>query len=294
MTLQQLRYFISVVENAGFTAAARECRVAQPSLSQQIIKLEEEIGHPLFERDRRNVRLTDAGHHLMPRAKRMLREYNDALNFFSRDYAEEAGHLAIGAIPTIAPYVMPNTVRQFMEAFPKSTIVMRENLTDDLLSALEKGELDLCLLSPPFKTMNLIIETLYDDEFVVAVNRDSPLADREALRLDDLKGEPFILLEEMHCLGSQIGELCHRFRLHQHLICRTSQLSTIQEFVAQGIGISILPKMAASADKSGKVVYQRLKEKNARRTIVAAIPPQRRESILVRAFLECLKSNVVS
>jgi LysR family hydrogen peroxide-inducible transcriptional activator len=288
MDRRQLECFLAVVDNGSFTAAAHECRITQPALSAQISKLEEKIGHYLFSRDKRRVSLTEAGRQLVPRARRILREIGDTETFFAREMAEEAGQLALACIPTIAPFIVPGAVFRFLKRFPRARVSVTECLTEQVLHLLRDGTVDLGILSPPFADAGLQMKKFMRDPFVVAVHRGSQLAERRTLKIRDLKNQPFVVMQEMHCLGRQIGEICYQHKLTDRIVCYSSQLSTIQEFVAKNLGISMLPHMAAKHDTRREVVYIPLTDTKAARDIVAAWREDSSCSLLTAGFLEIL------
>ena len=151
MEIHQLEYFVAVAETGGFSRAAERCNVAQPSLSQQIKKLEGEIGSPLFDRLNRKVVLTEAGKVLLPRANRILGELQDIKVEMQTEIQEGYGTLTAGFIPTIAPFVLPLVIRRFGQEFPNATLEVHEGLTDELIQKIVDAEIDVGITSLPIK-----------------------------------------------------------------------------------------------------------------------------------------------
>lgn len=291
MELHQLRYFVAVAEVGNFGRAATRCRVSQPSLSQQIIKLEARLGCKLFDRLGRKIALTDAGEALLPRARAILAEVVEAEREVSGDLDTGGGRLAIGAIPTIAPYLLPSVIRRFLEADPRADLTVREDVTDRLIEALAAAELDLALMSLPLEDPRIAHEELMVEPLVVVAPLDDPIAGRNAVSIEDLEDRPAVVLHELHCLSNQVRSFCQAHHVNLRIVCRTTQLTTVQSLVALGLGVSIVPEMAAIADDSGRRVYRPIAGGHARRSIVVAWHPGRHRPKLAERFLEQLRHH---
>ena len=176
MELHQLRYFAAVADLGSFTRAAERCLVAQPSLSQQIIKLERELGQPLFERLGRKVRMTDAGRVLYDQAVSVLTTVDDAKRRVAEVGDSGSGRIAIGVIPTVAPYLLPPLLQRFREHFQHAEITVYENLTRHTIDACLEGELDVALVALPIDEEMLQVEPLFGEELLLAMSPDHPLA----------------------------------------------------------------------------------------------------------------------
>ena len=285
MELHQLRYFVAVAECGSFRRAATQCHVAQPSLSQQIIKLEKELGYTLFDRLGRSIALTEAGQSLLPRARSILTGIREIERDISEDIRSGRGQLAVGAIPTIAPFLLPRSLRKFAKKNPRADIMVVEDLTDALLRRLASAELDLCLLALPIEHEQIETETVMSDPLLVACQRDSTLAQVPRVLLRHLSEWPAVVLHEMHCLGEQIQAFCQGYGAQQRIVCRSTQLSTVQSLVALGLGISMVPRMCAAADRSSQRAYRPLADANPSRTVAVAWRRGRRRSKLAEAFL---------
>jgi LysR family hydrogen peroxide-inducible transcriptional activator len=182
MELHQLRYFVAVAEAGNFGRAAARCRVSQPSLSQQIIKLEAQFGRKLFDRLGRRIALTDAGLALLPRAKAILAEVIEAEREMIGDLDSGRGRLAIGAIPTIAPYLLPGVIRTFLAINPEADLTVSEDVTDGLIEAIADAELDLALMSLPIDDPRISYEELMIEPLLLVAPADDPIARGEARR----------------------------------------------------------------------------------------------------------------
>src|ERR1700757_1063169 len=243
MEIHQLRYFVAVAEEGSFSRAAGKVHVAQPSLSQQIRKLEAEIGQPLFDRLPRSVVLTEAGRCLLDYARQILASIGDARRCVDELKGKISGDVAVGAIPTIAPYALPELVVTFQEHYPDVTLHIVEDVTAVIVRRIEAGELDVALASTCQRSPTLRVEHLGNEALLALVPEGHALAKRTVITLDDLKSQRFLLLHEMHCLSQQVHYLLESRRLHPEIALAGSQLSTIANMVAAGIGVSIVPQM---------------------------------------------------
>src|SRR5213595_3146323 len=222
MELHQLRYFVAVADEGNFSRAATKVRVAQPSLSQQIRKLEAEIGQPLFDRLPRSVVITEAGRCLLDYARQILASIGDARRCVDELKGKIAGDVAVGAIPTIAPYVLPELVVTFQKHYPDVTLHIVEDVTEGIARR---------------------VEHLGSEPLLALLPEGHPLAKQTEVSFDDLKSQRFLLLHEMHCLSQQVHHLLESRRLYPEVALAGSQLSTIANMVAAGIGLSIVPQM---------------------------------------------------
>src|SRR6266404_3605869 len=243
MEIHQLRYFVAVADEGNFSRAAAKVRVAQPSLSQQIRKLEAEVGQPLFDRLPRSVVLTEAGHCLIDYARQILASIGDARRCVDELKGKIAGGVAVGAIPTTAPYVLPELVVTFQKHYPDVTLHIVEDVTAGITRRIEAGELDVAVASTCRPSPTLRRESIGNEPLLLLVPEGHALAKKTLAKFDDLKSQRFLLLHEMHCLSQQVHHLLESRRLHPEVALAGSQLSTIANMVAAGIGLSIVPQM---------------------------------------------------
>ena len=258
MELHQLRYFLAVARTRNFSRAAEQCRVAQPSLSQQIMKLEGELEERLFERTKREVSLTPAGELFRQHAERVLDEVEQARDKMREVRGLLRGRVALGALPTIAPYFLPTRLRAFAAKFPGIEVVVHEDTTEQLARALLAKEIDVGLLSLPVERAGLVAEEFFDEDLLVALPAGHALAKKRALTLDDLEHEAFILMKEGHCLAGQALQFCRLNGFAPRVSFRSAQIETVMAFVAAGWGVSIVPAMAERRMAANGVKYRRL------------------------------------
>jgi LysR family hydrogen peroxide-inducible transcriptional activator len=284
MEFHQLRYFVAAAELGSFSRAAERCNVAQPSLSQQVKKLEDELGSPLFDRLGRRVALTDAGRLLLDRASAILASLDDTRRELRDARIGSSGTLAVGAIPTIAPYVLPAATRALREHFADVELVVREDFTENLLAATAAGELDIAIVALPVDDPRLEVEPLFREEILLAVPPGHALAGREPFTLERLRDESFVLLGDVHCLGRQVSSFCLQNEIQPRVSCRTAQLSTALAFVESGLGVAFVPAMAR---REGPV-YRRVEGVGPSRTIAAVWHRNRYQKAAAKAFFEAL------
>lgn len=243
MDLRQLRYFAAAARLGGFTRAAEACGVTQPTLSQQVAKLEAKLGRPLFDRAGKGVTLTDAGVAFRERADRILALADDAVACVAAD--PDAGRLTVAAIPTVCPYLLPPALVRFGAAFPRGRVDVREATTAELLRHLRAGHLDLGVIATPLADDGLTVQPLLTEQLLVALPDGHPLADGKSVRMDRLAAEPFVLLHDAHCLAGQTVGFCAGRKLAPVATAEVQQLATVLELVRLGVGVSLVPAMAA-------------------------------------------------
>jgi LysR family hydrogen peroxide-inducible transcriptional activator len=291
MELHQLRYFVAVAETGGFVRAAQRCGVTQPSLSQQIRKLEGELQVTLFDRTSRGAVPTEAGRALLPRAQRILAEVRDTLTGVKEDVETGRGPLSIGAIPTIAPYLMPPVLSRFLRDHPDCELTVREDLTDRLIEAVLDHELDAAIMSTPVDHPGLDVEGIGSEPLLVVAPAGSPLPER--LDVEDLTDEPAVVLHEVHCLGQQIADFCSNARLRRRIVCRSTQLPTVLSLVSLGLGVSIVPEMTARNDTDSTRVYRPLQGRPEREISIVR-RADRSVSALCRRFLGLVEEQLAA
>jgi LysR family hydrogen peroxide-inducible transcriptional activator len=284
--IDQLRYFLQVAERGSFTRAAEDLMISQPALSRSIQKLEEGLGQPVFERGTRSVALTDAGTLLQARAQQVLSILEDTKAEITDD--GQSGRVRVGAIPTIAPYFLPEVLRRFSAAYPKATLIVQENTTDQLLKCCTQGEIDLAILALPVPARHLEVEKLFEEELLLVMPPGHPLVAKPSIRPSDVESFPFVLLDEAHCLSDNIVSFCRERAFQPVAVERTSQLAMVQELVALSHGVSMIPAMARRRDQSDRRVYRSLSRPKPMRTIAIAWNPYRFQSRLLKAFREFL------
>lgn len=289
MELHQLRYFCAVAEAGSFSRAAEQSHVSQPSLSQQIMKLEDELGARLFDRLGRSVRLTETGQTFLPRARAVLRELEAARGDVAEQKDSVGGSVTIGVIPTVAPYFLPQRLTWFSRKYPQVRLTVVEEITPVLLDQVRASKADLAILALPIRGHEFETFPLLKERLFAALPANHKLARRGALFLRDLRAQPFLLLRDGHCFRDTAVAACDRARLHPQIIFESGQFSSLLSLVGAGMGVSIVPEMAI--DKKSRCRFVRIDDPAAARTIGAVILRGRSLSRAHHAFLAYLRAS---
>ncbi len=289
MQLHQLRYFCAVAETGSFSRAAEQSHVSQPSLSQQILKLEDELGARLFDRLGRSVRLTELGKTFLPRARTVLRELEAAKGDVVEGKEFIGGPVAVGVIPTVAPYFLPPRLTAFSRKFPQVRLTVVEEITPVLLERLRAGTIDVAILALPLRGHEFDAVPLLTERLFAVLPRKHKLNSRPSLSLKDLRAEPFLLLRDSHCFRDTAVAACDRARLDPQIVFESGQFSSLVSMVGAGMGVSIVPEMAI--EKKPQCRYVRIADEQAVRTVGMAVLRGRSLTRAHHAFLSHLRAG---
>jgi LysR family hydrogen peroxide-inducible transcriptional activator len=265
MTLTELRYIVALARERHFGRAAAKCFVSQPTLSQAVKKLEDELGILLFERRAAEVSVTAIGERVVEQAQRALEQAEAVKEVAKQGKDPLAGPLKVGVIFTVGPYLLPKLIPILHKRAPQMPLVIEENYTAALAERLKRGEIDAAIVALPFDEAGMELQPVYDEPFVIAVPREHQWAKRKSLRADDLARESLLLLGTGHCFRDQVLNACpslNRSSATPGSIQKTvegSSLETIRLMVASGLGVTVLPASAIS-------------QKTARGDLLAYIP----------------------
>lgn len=247
--LRQLECFCAVARTGSFTRAAEEVGMAQPSLSEQINKLEQALGESLFERFSRRIELTAPGATLLPRARALIEEAAALPQYLEAAREGVRGPLRVGAIPTILPYFLAPVLRGFVERCPGVELQLRESTTEDLLRQVLDGALDLAVVSVPVAELGLVMSELFREPLCLAVPEGHELASAGRVQLRRLTHERLLILKGGHCLRDEALTVCERARAHFGTHFEADQFASIFALIRAGFGVSIVPELARrSAD----------------------------------------------
>ena len=244
MEVHQLRYFCAVARHGTFTRASEVEHVAQPSLSQQILKLEAELGARLFDRLPRSAKLTVFGRAFLPKAERILRELKEAKTELREMSGNERGEVVVGIIPTIAAYLLPRLLNDFSARNPLITIKVFEDITPTLLQRLHEGTIDIAVAALPIVGNELASVELFKEKFYAVLPENHRLASRASINLSELNREPFLLLKEGHCFRDNLITACQKSKMSPSVVFESGQFATILAMVSAGLGVSAVPAMA--------------------------------------------------
>ncbi len=253
MTLNELKYIVAVAKEKHFRKASETCFVSQPTLSVAIKKLEEELGVILFERRKQDVLVTPIGKKIIEIAEEILERSQDIKQIAKEAQGDLSSELKIGAIYTIAPYILPKLIPNFQRLAPNVPIIIEENYTHVLAEKLQTGELDIVILSLPFSEPNIETYPLYEEDFLAVLPNKHKLAKSDKpIKLQNIEDETVLLLGAGHCFRDQVVEafpnLMH-MNYHSDRLQKTfegSSLETIRYMVSSGAGISIFPSTSLS------------------------------------------------
>lgn len=292
METNLLEAFVAAADTGALSRAARRLGISQPSLSVRIQRLEHDLSVALFDRRGRGVVLTDAGKSLLPRARRILEEIHAAEDSVRRGIVEGFGTLTVGAIPTIAPYVLPAAMERLRARHPAARIELREDYSAVLAELLANDAIDVAIAALPYDFGRFDVERLGVDRLVVAVPSMHPAARAGRITLDELQESPTVTLDPAHCLGAQVTGFCTSRQVSPYVVCRSSQLTTVFELVGASVGVSIVPAMAAARHNTPRCAYVPLADVELQREIVAVWPHAKRRSVLAGAFVQCVQDVV--
>jgi LysR family hydrogen peroxide-inducible transcriptional activator len=276
MTLTELRYLVAVARERHFGKAAEACFVSQPTLSVAIKKLEEELDVKLFERGSNEVTVTPLGMEIVHQAHLVLEQAAGIKALARHGKNPLSGPLRLGVIYTIAPYLLPDLVRQSIERVPQMPLILQENFTVKLLEMLRAGEIDAAVLAEPFPDAGLATAALYDEPFQIAVPKKHPLARRKRISAEELKNETMLLLGTGHCFRDHVLEVCPEyagFSSNAEGIRKSfegSSLETIKYMVAAGMGVTVVPQLSVPAEPERHITYIRFADPVPTRRIVLA------------------------
>jgi len=287
MNLRDLQYFVVLARLQHFGDAAKQCFISQPTLSMQIKKLEDELGLALFERNNKQVRLTQQGKILAIHAQRVLDDVA-LLKDAARSIADPfTGELHLGVIPTLAPYLLPLIMPLIQQQFPNLKVWLVEDQTHRLIDKLSNGELDAAVMAIPVHG-DFHLQVLFDEPFYFACAVDHPLRGLEKITMDQLAGEAILLLEEGHCLREQAMEVCRLAKAQSLADFTATSLETLRLMVQSGLGITLLPALAREGVNSESLITIPFIEPQPFRQIALYSRPNSAKKICLEAIAQLI------
>jgi LysR family hydrogen peroxide-inducible transcriptional activator len=289
-TLRQLAYLVELSERLNFRVAAEAQFVTQSTLSAGIKELETHLGVQLVERDRHHVRLTTVGEDVVARARELLAAATD-LSEAARSAARPlSGPLRLGAIPTIAPYLLPGVLPALRRAHGELKLYLREDLTARLLERLRASRLDVALIALPFETGDLYVRELFKDAFSFVAREGDPAVRAKAVPLRKIDTSDMLLLEEGHCLRDHAIAACGPRRGIWEPRVEATSLTTLIQMVEGGLGVTLLPRITLDAGilKGTRLVARPFASPAPSRTLALVArrtSPRRRDADLLAEFL---------
>ncbi len=283
MTITQLNYVLAVAEYMNFTLAAEKCFVTQPTLSMQIQKLEEELGIKIFDRNKKPIQLTEVGKKIVEQAKNIVNEADRIQDIVEQQKGFIGGDFKIGIIPTIMPTLLPMFLKNFIRKYPKINLIVEEHTTEEIISRLQKGQLDAAIAATPLNESDLKEIVLYYEPFVGYF----PTEFRNGLTQltpNDLNVNDILLLQDGHCFTNGILNICKASKLDpsQNFELTSGSFETLIGLANEGLGVTLLPYLHTL----------NLSEKDKKNIIEFADPKPSREVSLIFPKNE-LKSHIV-
>jgi len=294
MTIVQLEYIVAVDTYRSFNLAAKNSYVTQPTLSMQIQKLEDSLGVKIFNRTKSPVVPTEIGIEIIMQARIMLAEYQKIQDLVADRNRELSGELKIGIIPTVAPYIVPKIITQFISKYPAVKLLVWEQNTEQITQQLKLGMLDCGIVSTPLQDPQLVETSLFFENFVAYVSDDSELAKKKKLKPEDINVEELWILNDGHCMRDQVLNICQHRKTtkgSQHYEYNTGSIETLKRMVDENNGATILPELALSElndHQREKVRYFQTPEP-ARE--IGLITPK---NFVKRKMIEALKTEIIA
>lgn len=254
MTLTELRYIVTLAQEQHFGNAAERCNVSQPTLSIAVKKLEEELETILFERSKTRVKATPLGEQIVAQAQRVIEQANSIKGIANSGKNQLTNPFHIGAIFTIGPYLLPRLIPELLKQAPNMPLYIEESYTANLRKCIRQGELDAILVALPFTEGDVVTQPLYEENFVILMGHEHPLAKEKEIQPLQLDNHNVLLLGEGHCFRDQVLKACPNLKPSIddpkgkiRTAAGGSSLETLKYMVASGLGITILPQSAADA-----------------------------------------------
>lgn len=288
MDLRQLRYFVAVAEELHFGRAAQRLHMAQPPLSQQIRRLEEEIGHPLFLRTSRSVKLTPAGRALMERARRTLHKVEEDLEAVRGIARGEVGVLKVGFVGSAMLTSLPTILGKYRRMYSRVQLHLHEFHTSQLIDALREGSADVALARDAGQAEDLHVEAAFSEPFIAVLPRRHPLASRKSIPFERLRDEPFVFFPR--AAGSYAWEnTINLLGFRPNIVQEAPQWLTVVRLVGAGLGITIAP--ASVEGIAGPEVVCRKLSPSGGRTTIDLVYRLNESSPLVKTFCDVFRSS---
>lgn len=246
-SLKQLQYLVALSAQLNFTRAAEACFVTQSTLSAGLKELEDILGVQLVERDRQSVLMTPIGLDIATRARDILAATHDLVDRAAGSEEPMCGALRLGIIPTVAPFLLPASLRLLRERYPSLRLALREDLTAHLIERLAGGQLDLALIALPFATDTLLVEPLFEDPLWLVGRIDDPLLQSDPRTLTPKVAERLLLLEEGHCLRDHTLQACTKPNRPTPDAVEATSLLTLIQMVESGLGLALVPEIAVKS-----------------------------------------------
>ncbi|MEI7054393.1 LysR family transcriptional regulator [Nocardioides sp. CCNWLW239] len=290
LTLRHLRVVIAVADAGGYTPAARELHVAQSSLSRTVQEVEQRIGVPLFERTTRRVRPTLEGEEFLATARRLVGEFDTALNHFEGYLAGTRGSVSVAALPSLAGSMLPPVLAAFRRGHPEVAVSVKDGFSEEVLDLVVRGEVDLAVSVATQVPATLAVRHIAVDAFAAVLPSDHPLAAQEELRWADLAGLPFVAFERISSIRSYVDRVLAETGTRTGALTEARNIGAVAGLVAAGLGVSAAPSLVLPMMMFADVVMRPLVDPGVERDICLIHDPRRPMSRAAQALMQLLVS----
>ncbi len=284
MTLQQLEYIVALDEHRHYVKAAAHCFVSQPNLTMQVKKLEEEIGVRIFDRDKKPIQPTEIGIQVITRARQILRECNQLKEFVNHEKFAVEGEFTIGVIPTLAPYLLPQFLPLFMKENPKVHLKIQELQTEQIISRLEHGMIDIGILVTPLEEQAIKEIPIFYEPFLLYLPESHRLLNEKLMMAEDLDPSEVLVLDEGHCFREQALAICKRAK-NQSAIgfdYQSGSIEALKRLVQNGVGYTLVPELSVLEELNSIHIRRFIEPEPVREVSIVVHNSYIRESVILR------------
>lgn len=293
MTLQQLRYIVALDNYRHFATAAQKCFVAQPTLTLQVKKLEDELGTVIFDRKKHPLTPTVLGEKILLKAREILREAEGLESIVSSDKMLMQGRFNIGVIPTVAPYLMPYFLKDFTQHNPDTHLVIHEMQTSAIIEGLNKNILDVGILVTPLEERNIREIPLYQESFLVYCAKENPLHKKKLLKNSEVNAKGLLILNEGHCFRAQVLNICGEDRKENRgFSYQSGTIETLKNLVKSDLGFTLVPELSTLKKKEDEPYLIRFEEPQPTREVSLVVHHSFSKEALLNALRESIQKNI--
>ena len=246
MTIQQLEYIVALDNHRHFVKAAAQCFVTQPTLSMQVKKLEEEFGLQIFDRNKKVLTPTDTGIQIILKARQILREVRQMGELISSQMQSMEGTFRLGIIPTLAPYLLPRFLPDFVKNNPNTKLIIKELQTEDIMFGLKNDQLDIGLLVTPLMESEIREIPLFNEPFLAFFPKEHPFITKKEVRMEDLDAKKLLVLTDGHCFRNQTLNICDISKTSQTMSFdyQSGSIEALVNLVNKGLGYTLIPELS--------------------------------------------------
>lgn len=293
MTLQQLEYVVALDNNRNFVLAAESCFVTQPTLTMQIKKLEDEIGVQIFDRNKKPLQPTLAGERMVIKARQILREVNQLKEFISSERASVNGSFKIGIIPTLAPYLLPLFLPDFIQENPETHLKILELQTEDIVKGLKNDIIDIGILVTPLMEKSLREIVLFNEPFMVYHSKDHAFAKLNNVAPDMLNPSEILILNEGHCFRNQILNICNSEREESSIgfDYQSGSIESLKNLVDRGVGYTLVPELSINKGNEQSQI-KRFKDPEPIREVSLVVHKGFTKELLIEKLRSLILKNI--